>query len=416
VLFRSVMKNIVEMCAEKGIYVLFDFHHDLWSEKYCGEGAPNWAALEDSNSQFPRPIYAAYPVDHEGYPSESDCEKHNWFNYHGTYALSSAFQSFYDNKDGIRDSFAQFWKHVASQFNQYDNVIGYEIINEPFAGDVFKNKWLAVPGYADRENLQPLYQSVHEAIREVDTEKLIFFEPITWDNFNVGFTQVPGGDEYKNRSVLSYHHYWPLPNVLSLDHTIRRRIEDSKRLGSGLMLTEFDVNTVTVLKSQAAPSTILHHLEACDKRLQSWIGWNYKPLVAKTGPGESLIDSKTGFIRPDWVNLFSRPYAQSVAGQVESMEFNNHTKVFKLKYTPIASSAPTEIRLMKRVHYPNGFRVRVKPENSLNVKRMEDKQSTLMFFSQQWYHPIEITVEPIEITATNHRINVNELGTWEYLD
>jgi endoglycosylceramidase len=125
------------MCEKKGIYVMLDFHHDLWSEKYCGEGAPAWAALEDEGSNFPSPLENPYPVDEDGFPAEKDCELHNWYDYHAvsslhlsfqTYAFASASQNFYDNKNGTRDSFAQFWKYVAKNFKNYDNVLGYEIM------------------------------------------------------------------------------------------------------------------------------------------------------------------------------------------------------------------------------------------------------------------------------------------------
>lgn len=36
-----------------------------------------------------------------------------------------------------------------------------------------------------------------------------FFESTTWDETNVGFEKVPGGETYANRSVISYHFYIP---------------------------------------------------------------------------------------------------------------------------------------------------------------------------------------------------------------
>ena len=37
----------------------------------------------------------------------------------------------------------------------------------------------------------------------------VFFESVTWDETEVGFEEVPGGEQYANRSVLSYHFYKP---------------------------------------------------------------------------------------------------------------------------------------------------------------------------------------------------------------
>lgn len=36
-----------------------------------------------------------------------------------------------------------------------------------------------------------------------------FFESITWDEGEVGFEKVPGGEQYNNRSVLAWHFYIP---------------------------------------------------------------------------------------------------------------------------------------------------------------------------------------------------------------
>ena len=37
----------------------------------------------------------------------------------------------------------------------------------------------------------------------------VYFESVTWADLSVGFETVPGGEAYRNRSVLSYHFYEP---------------------------------------------------------------------------------------------------------------------------------------------------------------------------------------------------------------
>lgn len=43
----------------------------------------------------------------------------------------------------------------------------------------------------------------------------VYFESVTWDELTVGFENPPGGFDYANRSVLSYHFYIP-PQVILL--------------------------------------------------------------------------------------------------------------------------------------------------------------------------------------------------------
>ena len=42
----------------------------------------------------------------------------------------------------------------------------------------------------------------------------MYFESVTWADLSVGFETVPGGEAYRNRSVLSYHFYEP-PQVIN---------------------------------------------------------------------------------------------------------------------------------------------------------------------------------------------------------
>ena len=49
---------------------------------------------------------------------------------------------------------------MAARFADNVNVLGYELMNEPFAGDVWNDPLLWVPPVADRVSLQPLYDQV----------------------------------------------------------------------------------------------------------------------------------------------------------------------------------------------------------------------------------------------------------------
>ena len=98
---------------------------------------------------------------------------------------------------------------VASAFKSFPSLLGYELINEPWAGDIYGNPALLLPGIAGKLNLAPLYEVVSGAIRGVDDETIVFYEPVTWGVVapgsgiaGSGFDRVPGGDAYQNRSAL----------------------------------------------------------------------------------------------------------------------------------------------------------------------------------------------------------------------
>lgn len=153
---------------------------------------------------------------------------------------SRAYQNLYDNFNGLRDSWAAYWGKLAETFAQYDNLLGYDLMNEPFAGDIYRNPFLLIPGVADRVNLQKFYEEGAHAIRKYDQRSIVMIEGVTWDNFKVGFTDVPGGRVYANRTAISYHYYPSGPYLFPMASTFRERLADAKRLGCGMMMTEFD--------------------------------------------------------------------------------------------------------------------------------------------------------------------------------
>ena len=81
----------------------------------------------------------------------------NWFCGYITYEACHVYQNFYDNKFGAVDKLAQVWRVIASEMRDLDNVIGYNILNEPWAGNVYKDGSLILPGEVGRKNLAPMY-------------------------------------------------------------------------------------------------------------------------------------------------------------------------------------------------------------------------------------------------------------------
>lgn len=92
-----------------------------------------------------------------------------------------AFQKLYKDETFV-GYWQRFWKKIAQTFVNETQVIGFDLINEPWAGDTVKDPLLYVPGVADRENLQPVYAKLSESIWEVDPDRLVFFSGVTWDD------------------------------------------------------------------------------------------------------------------------------------------------------------------------------------------------------------------------------------------
>ena len=54
-------------------------------------------------------------------------------------------QSIYDNEQELQDRFVLFWTKVSQHFSSNPYVLGYELINEPWAGDLETNPTHIVP-------------------------------------------------------------------------------------------------------------------------------------------------------------------------------------------------------------------------------------------------------------------------------
>lgn len=82
------------------------------------------------------------------------CQVIEWALFYKTYGVNRAFKGLYNNEHGILDSFKSYWRKVATAFKDNPYVIGYEIINEPWPGNFYKNPLVMIPGLSEVFNLQ----------------------------------------------------------------------------------------------------------------------------------------------------------------------------------------------------------------------------------------------------------------------
>lgn len=113
------LKKFVSTAQENNIYVLLDVHQDLYCSKFgFGDGAPSWVT-KDYPRKRPVAIWA------EGYFYFKDVQR--------------AFNDFWRNKNNVQTDFSEFWDKLVLEFKGYDNVIGYDFLNEPMITD-YSNK------------------------------------------------------------------------------------------------------------------------------------------------------------------------------------------------------------------------------------------------------------------------------------
>ncbi|KAH9280717.1 Endoglycoceramidase [Echinococcus granulosus] len=366
----------VDRFANAGIYVILDMHQDSLSTMFGSyDAVPLWLL-----KSFPKPpgIFK-YPWPRKKLPSG------DWEGY-TTYACQMAFQHIYNNQTNAWEHWGNFWVQVANRFKNRSNVLGYELMNEPFAGNIYTNPLRAIPGYAGKHNLAPVYDYLVRRIRSVDKQKFIFFEGVTWSVLATskhdglagpGFERVPGGSadpQEFQKSVFSYHYYCPLIELangslnfspytrLICDDIIMPRMFSSVKgiargLKSGRFLTEFGIcapdgnpDSINTIECNAV-------MNAADAQLQSWTYWDARFFDEKGNPVIDLVKS------------FARVYPMMTAGEPISLVFDvktgsafyafsstRLTMDLARKKEPIAS-----IFIPIEIHYQNGYKFEVNP-------------------------------------------------------
>ncbi|GAB3669523.1 hypothetical protein GCM10027589_37190 [Actinocorallia lasiicapitis] len=137
---------------KRGIIVLLDMHQDVYGPGVNGNGAPLWATQSDG---LPAPATDPWEL---GYLQP------------GTMRAFDHFWNTTGEHPELRDHYARMWGHVAARFAADANVVGYDLMNEPWGG--------SLPGVQfERGPLSDLYQRTTEEIRKTDRTKWVFVEP-----------------------------------------------------------------------------------------------------------------------------------------------------------------------------------------------------------------------------------------------
>ncbi|VDD83559.1 unnamed protein product [Mesocestoides corti] len=425
--YLKAIEDQVDKFAEAGIYVILDMHQDSLSSMYGSYDAiPLWL-LES----FPRPRgFLKYPWPKRSMPSG------DWEGY-VTFACQKAFQCIYDNHTNAWKHWGDFWVEIARRFKDKSNVLGYELINEPFAGNIYTNPLRGIPGYAGKHNLAPVYDYLVERIRSVDERKFIFFEGVTWsvigtaraDSFaGPGFKRVPGGDKFPQeygRSVFSYHYYCPLiemANTKIFSQLIMPKMFYSvkgiaKQLKSGRFLTEFGIcvpdgnpKSINTIECNAV-------MNGADANLQSWTYWDSQFFDTDDKPiiNQASLLSRQFFrlMRTQSVKPFARFYPMATGGTPINLKFdvatgsgsyafltNEVTEALSKQGKAIAS-----IFLPLELYYPQGYEVDVVPSTfTYSASNVNDHIIEVFAPADGIMKDVvaEINVRPTQMPRINH--------------
>jgi len=354
--YLDKVDRVVQLLASRNIYVLLDFHQDLFGTRYQGEGFPDWATQP---SRFDRVSRAGFP-----------------FNYF-TPSDSQAFDRLWKNADGLQDDYRRAWTAVAARWSGQDHLMGYDLLNEPWPG----SSW---PGCVnpqgcsrfESDQLQAMYQRVLAGIRSVDPDNLVWLEPQILFDFGVN-SHLGDRGIGDSQLGLSWHNYClpesllqasglkKLPTCGALEqHVYGNARAASARLGAASLMSEFGASDDTL--------DIKRVVGYADANLSGWTYWSYKnwadPTTQAQGSGaQSLFASDTdlGSAKKPKLEILERPYPQAIAGTPRSFGYDAAANSFTLSYATVlpdgasAAGLSTEI-YVPALHYPKGYTVQIR--------------------------------------------------------
>jgi endoglycosylceramidase len=327
--------NTVAILRAHGLLVLVDQHQDGWGPATAGNGFPAWMTIthgaENTMTGFPL-YYVTNP------------------------AIQAAFESFWANENGpdeqpLQSAVAAMLRTFAEQLSDAPNVLGYDLINEPWPG----TDWmpcLNAPGCADQDaaKLDAYYARMAAAIRGADSAHILFGEPFVLFNFGMGPTHIalPGGDA---AGGMSFHMYTVDP--AAEPQVVAYAVDWSAGTGGALLCSEFGASTDS--------AAIDRQVGLLDRNLIPWLFWSYDENVA-THLDQQMSEANVVASSAD---TLVRPHPLAVAGTPLSHEYDlaSHTLTFSYSTTgpgdrQYAAELPTIFKVAPRT-YPTGYRVTV---------------------------------------------------------
>ncbi|GFG71285.1 hypothetical protein AWC24_14235 [Mycolicibacter senuensis] len=343
--YLASVKETVETLKAHGIVSIIDMHQDLYSMPVGGHGAPDWATIfnpADNDTSHPFPFaYALNP------------------------AQNQAWDAFWANEKvggaGLLNQYARMWQVTADYLGGTPGVAGYEIMNEPWPGTPWLGSFLG-NAHFDRETLTPFYDQMTSAIRSVDPNTTVYYEPNVLFGNATPVTHVGPVDD--DNTVFAFHDYC-IFDALGGGSAFGCSLWDGMMMsGAQHYIDRYDVpGMVTEFGATRNLDTIASQLNSIDPHKFGWLYWGYTneagSLVHDTNlpPAGDNVDEAV-------VATLAQPYPQVIAGIPNSWSFEGG--VFSFSYSTamadgsgsFAAGSETQISI-PTLQFPNGYQVSV---------------------------------------------------------
>lgn len=321
--YLDQVEEKIDWAHDAGLYVILDMHQDVWGRKYGHDGAPVWATLDDD-----------LPYENDG----------PWWMGYLEPAVIRAFDSFWEDRDGIRSRFVDVWAHVATRFADHGAVLGYDLFNEPFQGS------FATPEAFCEQGLNSLYDALTAAIRAVAPRQLLFVEPQITTSTGMAGCIAPAE---RDGVVYAPHYYDPLAkqgNAYDGDSSraaagFEAHAATARSLGVPWFLGEWGYGA----NWGGAVGYINDQADLLEGHFAGWSCWSWD-----LGGGFDLL-SKEGL--PHWsLDAITRAWPRRIPGRPVSY-LADGTGGVELTYVPDPAIDADLDLYLPPARYPHGYEV-----------------------------------------------------------
>jgi endoglycosylceramidase len=302
----------IDLLKKYDIDVIVDVHQDLYCRKFTGNGFPLWTLDGVKLSEFK--------------------EQHPWNLNYTQPAVIEAYQNFWKSSD-LKQRYLEMLKKLTKRVNTLDNVIGIDVMNEPFPG---------INLCFERNILSPFYRQILAMFQEQSFQKKIFFEPwmSTSSGIATNLTYASG--------VFAPHYYDPICHEGSeygkgnhdlMEKALRIKMVEAEGFQTPILFGEIGIGKDVKNYKQY----IKDFIDFSDMYNFGWTWYSYDRI---SDDGFGIIDDQKN--EEENLKVIVRTYPQRIAGDNPRYVLTDSTFTLTFTTSTIGSTSiifvPTKVR------------------------------------------------------------------------
>jgi endoglycosylceramidase len=280
------------------------------------------------------------------------------------------WESFWKNEKGEYQTYINAWKVIWKRYSEEPYVIGYDVVNEPrkLAMDI------SYPELT-KKYLFPLYQLIIDESQKINPDKKILIQSLFMnkgegiDNNQYAEITIP----INRKNIIFAPHIYQ-NKIDFIEPVMDRFNKESDLLNAPILIGEWGfptfATTDTLISGKLGQleykELYIKTAEVFDRMgvgsIKAWfLGNRTMQNFMPGGPSTwSIFSDSTdvGTVERKYItDIISRPFPQSIAGDIQSFMFNHATRTLNVTIISDNSKGASTLFIGANRHYPDGFSI-----------------------------------------------------------